>query len=264
MTASFAAPAKATGLFDLAGTVAVVTGGARGIGRAIAQALAAHGAAVAVCGRTVGALESVAADIRAQAGRAVAIRADVTRDDDVAQLRDIVLAKFGHIDVLVNNAGVDPHYASLEHTSDADWRQIIDVNLTGVYRCCRVLGTTMIPRGNGSIINISSIAGHIGLKRQVPYAASKGGVEQLTRALAHDWAEHGIRVNAIAYGFVETDLTAGVVTHPHIGARLRARIPLNRFGTLDDVPGAAVFLASRAASYVTGHSLLVDGGWTAV
>ncbi len=264
MTVPLAVSANDTGLFDLTGTVAVVTGGARGIGRAIAQALSAHGATVAVCGRTVDRLESVAAEMRARGGRAVAIRADVTRDDDVAQLRDIVLGEFGHIDVLVNNAGIDPHYASLEHTTDAQWRQIIEVNLTGVYRCCRLLGTTMIPRANGSIINISSIAGHIGLKRQVPYAASKGGVEQLTRALAHDWAEHGIRVNAIAYGFVETDLTSEVVTHPHIGARLRARIPLNRFGTLDDVPGAAVFLASRAASYVTGHSLLVDGGWTAV
>ena len=121
----------------------------------------------------------------------------------------------------------------------------------------------MLPKGRGSIINVSSIAGHIGLRRQVPYCASKGGVEQLTKALAHDWAERGIRVNAIAYGFVATDLTAGMLSHEHIAPRLLAHIPMGRFGRLEEVAGAAVFLASDAASYVTGHSLLVDGGWTA-
>lgn len=251
-------------MFDLTGKIAVVTGGGRGIGRAIAEALAAHGATVTVCGRTTETLDAVANGIHARGGKALAVRADVSSDDDLAQLRDTVVARFGHLDILINNAGIDPHYASMEHTSAEEWHRIIDVNLTGVYRCCRVLGASMLPRREGAIINISSIAGHIGLKRQVPYVASKGGVEQLTKALAHDWAEHGIRVNAIAYGFVETDLTAEVVSHPHIGSRLLSRIPLGRFGALADVPGAAVFLASRAASYVTGHSLRVDGGWTAV
>ncbi|QBY56246.1 SDR family NAD(P)-dependent oxidoreductase [Cupriavidus oxalaticus] len=250
-------------LFDLRGKVAVVTGGGRGIGRAIAQALAAHGAAVAVCGRTAGTLADVTDTITIQGAQALAVTADVASDDEIRRLRETVLDRFGQIDILVNNAGIDPHYASMEHTTAAEWHQILDVNLSGVYRCCRELGAAMLPRRQGAIINISSIAGHIGLKRQVPYAASKGGVEQLTRALAHDWAEHGIRVNAIAYGFVQTDLTAGVVAHPHIGAKLLSRIPMGRFGNLDDVPGAAVFLASPAAAYVTGHSLLVDGGWTA-
>jgi gluconate 5-dehydrogenase len=150
----------------------------------------------------------------------------------------------------------------MEKTSLADWAQIIEVNLSGVFRCCRRLGALMLKRG-GSIINVSSIAGHVGLKRQVPYCASKGGVEQLTKALACDWAEHGVRVNAIAYGFIETDLTAGMVSHEHIGPRLLSRVPLSRFGKVDEVAGAAVFLASPASSYVTGHSLLVDGGWTA-
>lgn len=250
-------------LFDLRGQVAVVTGGGRGIGRAIAEALAAHGARVVVCGRTAGTLDAVAEAIRGHGGEAMAVSADVGSDDDIRRLRDTVLDCYGQIDILINNAGIDPHYASMEHTTDDAWRQILDINLTGVYRCCRLLGEAMLPRREGAIVNISSIAGHIGLKRQVPYAASKGGVEQLTKALAHDWAEHGIRVNAIAYGFVQTDLTAGVVAHPHIGAKLLSRIPLGRFGKLADVPGAAVFLASPAAAYVTGHSLLVDGGWTA-
>ena len=250
-------------LFDLDGQVALVTGGGRGIARAIAEALAVHGARVVVCGRTGATLDAVTAAIRGRGGEAMAVSADVGSNDDIQRLRDTVLDRHGQLDILVNNAGIDPHYASMEHTTDGDWHQILETNLTGVYRCCRVLGAAMLPRRQGAIVNISSIAGHIGLKRQVPYAASKGGVEQLTKALAHDWAEHGIRVNAIAYGFVQTDLTAGVVAHPHIGARLLSRIPLGRFGRLDDVPGAAVFLASPAAAYITGHSLLVDGGWTA-
>jgi gluconate 5-dehydrogenase len=188
---------------------------------------------------------------------------DVTSEADVTRARDEILARAGAIDVLVNNAGIDPHYAALEKTSNKEWDDIVAVNLTGVFRCCRRLGSPMIERKRGAIINISSIAGHVGVKRQVPYCATKGGVELLTRALASDWAEHGIRVNAIAYGFVETDLTRAVLTHPHIGPRYLARIPMGRFGQLSDVAGAAVFLASPAASYVTGHSLVVDGGWTA-
>jgi NAD(P)-dependent dehydrogenase (short-subunit alcohol dehydrogenase family) len=252
-------------LFDLRGQVAVVTGGGRGIGRAIAEALAVHGARLAVCGRTESDLEQAVRSIRDKSAGAEAfsIRMDVTSETDVTRARDEILARAGGIDILVNNAGIDPHYAALEKTSNKEWDDIVAVNLTGVFRCCRVLGGAMIQRKRGSIVNTSSIAGHVGLKRQVPYCATKGGVEQLTRALACDWAEHGIRVNAIAYGFIETDLTRAVLTHPHIGPRYLARIPMGRFGQLDDVAGAAVFLASPAASYVTGHSLVVDGGWTA-
>ncbi len=250
-------------LFDLKGQSAVVTGGGRGIGRAIAEALAAHGARVAVCGRTPETLEETVRTIQKNGGQALALPLDVQNENAVEQVRDRIVAEWGGLDILVNNAGIDPHYASLEKTSLASWNEIIAVNLTGVFHCCRLLGQTMIARKRGSIINISSIAGHIGLKRQVPYSASKGGVEQLTKALAADWAEFGIRVNAIAYGFIETDLTAGMVSHPHIAPRLLARIPLGRFGKTDEVAGAAVFLASPAATYMTGHSLVVDGGWTA-
>lgn len=252
----------ASQLFDLTGRVALVTGAGRGIGRAIAQELAAHGATVVVSGRSASALEAVAQDIRDRSGDARALAMDVSADGDVERAAGWLVEEVGGLDILVNNAGVDPHYASMEKTSLADWAQIIEVNLSGVFRCCRRLGALMLKRG-GSIINVSSIAGHVGLKRQVPYCASKGGVEQLTKALACDWAEHGVRVNAIAYGFIETDLTAGMVSHEHIGPRLLSRVPLSRFGKVDEVAGAAVFLASPASSYVTGHSLLVDGGWTA-
>jgi gluconate 5-dehydrogenase len=250
-------------LFDLTDQTTVITGGGRGIGRAIAEALAAHGAKVAVCGRTLATLEETVRNIRSTGGQALALRMDVSSEQEVEQARDRLLAELGGMDILVNNAGIAPHYASLEKTTPEAWQEIIEVNLTGVFRCCRLLGATMIPRRRGAIINISSVAGHIGLKRQVPYCASKGGIEQLTKALASDWAEFGIRVNAIAYGFIETDLTAEILAHPHIAPRLQSRIPLGRFGTTAEVAGAAVFLASPAASYVTGHSLLVDGGWTA-
>lgn len=250
-------------LFDLTGRTAIVTGGGRGIGRAIARTLAAHGAAVALAGRNEANLQQVADTIRADGGTASWHGCDVTAEAEVAALRDAVLATHGRIDILVNNAGIDPHYAPMERTDPAEWQHILDVNLTGVFLCCRLIGPAMLEKGRGSIINISSIAGHVGLKRQVPYCATKGGVEQLTKALALDWAEQGVRVNAIAYGFIMTDLTNAVLTHKHIGPKLLARTAMGRFGTVEEVGGAAVFLASDAASYVTGSTVLVDGGWTA-
>ena len=252
-------------LFDLTGQVAVVTGGGRGIGRAIAEGLAAHGARLVVCGRNEAVLAEAVAALKTvnPTAEPLGLAMDVTKDGDVEWVRDQVLKTAGRIDILINNAGIDPHYAPIEQTSPEEWAQIVEVNLTGVFRSCRILGAPMVAAKRGNIINISSIAGHLGLKRQVPYCASKGGVEQLTKALALDWAEHNIRVNAIAYGWVETDLTAGILGHPHIGARLKARVPIGRFAQLSDVAGAAIFLASPAASYVTGHSLMVDGGWTA-
>jgi len=241
----------------------MVTGGGRGIGLAISEALADHGAIVVICGRNAAPMHGTVHAIAQRRGRAACLPADVSEEADAMRLRDQVTAQFGGLDILVNNAGTDPHYASMEKTDRSEWDRIIGINLTGVFNFCRHLGALMIERKGGFIINISSVAGHIGLKRQVPYGASKGGVEQLTKFLEHDWAEHGIRVNAIAYGFVETELTAGMVAHPHIAPRLLARIPMGRFGRTDEVHGAAVFLASSASSYVTGHNLMVDGGWTA-
>jgi NAD(P)-dependent dehydrogenase (short-subunit alcohol dehydrogenase family) len=261
MAVTTAAKTGGRGLFDLTGKVAVVTGGGRGIGQAISMALAEHGARVVPVGRTLGTLNETTSKLSGTGHFGVAM--DVGIEADVERARDTILKQAGKIDILVNNAGIDPHYATLEKTTQEQWDQIVAVNLTGVFRCCRLLGTAMLPQKSGSIINISSIAGHVALKRQVPYCATKGGVEQLTKALSFDWADQGIRVNAIAYGFVDTDLTSSILSHPQIGPKFLARVPMGRFGTLDDVAGAAVFLASPAASYVTGHSLVVDGGWTA-
>jgi len=246
--------------FDLTGKVAVITGGGRGIGFSIAKGLAECGAQILICGRNAAVLEQARAAI---GGSAITAIADVADESAVIALRETVQRQFDRLDILVNNAGIDPHYAPVERTDVADWRNVLDTNLNGVFYCCKHVGGLMIPAKIGSIINISSVAGRVALKRQVLYCASKGGVEQLTRALAIDWAEHGIRVNAIGYGFIKTDLTSGMTDHPHIAPKLLARTPLGRFGELSEVAGAAIFLASPSASYVTGHTLMVDGGWTA-
>ena len=244
--------------FDLSGKVCIVTGAGRGIGRGIAEALARHGAAVVLAGRT----ESTLADAAVTIGAAASVQvADVTDEADVMALRDAVLSRCGRIDVLVNNAGINPVWRGIEKTSLADWQSIIDTNLTGTFLCCKHLGAAM-ERG-GSVINVSSVAGHVGLTRSVPYCASKGGVEMMTKALALDWAKRGVRVNCLAPGYVDTDLTHALLSHEVHGKPFLDHVPMGRFGTPREIAGAAVFLASDASAYMTGQSLVVDGGWTA-
>jgi gluconate 5-dehydrogenase len=250
----------AQGLFDLAGRRAVVTGGARGIGLAIARGLADHGAEVILCGRHADTLAEAATSIGPQAQWLVM---DVAEEAAVQEVATALRLQGGRVDILVNNAGINPHYADILDTGVQEWEQILRTNLHGVYHCCRHLGRLVLEGGGGSIINISSVGGSSGLRKQVPYCAAKGGVEQLTRTLALDWAPRGVRVNAIGYGFIATDLTAAMVDHPHIAPRLKARTPMGRFGEVSEVAAAAVFLASPGASYVTGHTLMVDGGWSA-
>jgi gluconate 5-dehydrogenase len=247
-------------LFDLSGKVAIVTGAGRGIGRAIAETLAAFGACVVLSGRTRATLEEVAAGI----GDAAMVQvADVSREPDVLVLRDAALERFGRIDVLVNNAGINPIWRGVEKVALADWQAIIDVNLTGTFLCCKYIGGVMAERGSGSIVNVSSVAGHVGLVRSAPYCASKGGVELLTKALALEWAQRGVRVNCLAPGYVDTDLTSGLLHHPELSKPFLEHTPMGRFGETRDVVGAAVFLASDASAYMTGQSLVVDGGWVA-
>jgi NAD(P)-dependent dehydrogenase (short-subunit alcohol dehydrogenase family) len=251
-------------LFDLTGKVAVVTGAGRGLGKAIAAGLAGFGAEVVLCGRTPATLEAATAEITAAGGNAWWHPVDVSKEADVLALLAAVQARSGRLDVLVNNAGVNPIYRRPEKTTMEDWANIVDTNLTGVFLCCRHLGGAMVAHGNGgSVINVSSVAGHVGLIKSLPYCAAKGGVELATRALALDWAGSGVRVNSIAPAFFETDLTAGMRDRAELSQRLLDQTPLGRFGRAEDMVGAAVYLASNASAYVTGHSLVVDGGWTA-
>jgi gluconate 5-dehydrogenase len=244
--------------FDLTGKVCVVTGAGRGIGRGMAEGLARHGATLVLVGRTAATLAEAAAAI----GEAASVQtADVSREADVLALRDAVLARHGRIDVLVNNAGVNAIFKGIERTSLAEWQAIIDVNLTGVFLCCKHLGGAI--GAGGSVINVSSVAGHGGLPRSVPYCASKGGVELLTKALALDWAKRGVRVNTLAPGWVDTDLTHGLLEHDTHGKRLLDRTPLGRFAQPLDMAGGVVFLASDASAFMTGQSLVIDGGWGA-
>ena len=244
--------------FDLTGRVAVVTGGGRGLGRAMAAGLVGAGASVLICGRDRATLDAAAAAI---GGDVLAVAADVSREDDVLAVRDAALARWGAIHVLICNAGVNPIYAGIERTSLAEWQHIVDVNLTGTFLCCKHLGGAL--GESGSVICISSVAGHVGLRKAVPYCATKGGVELLVRALALDWAPRGVRVNCIAPGFFATDLTAGMIANPALNARVLAATPMGRVGQDSEIAGAAVFLASAASGFVTGQTLTVDGGYLA-
>lgn len=247
---------------DLSGRVAVVTGGGRGIGLGIARGLAAHGALVVVCGRDPATLEAAVAAIDAEGGRAEARTADMADEEQVKALAATVLARHGRVDALVNNAGVNPYFKPSEHTPLAEWSHLIAVNLTGVFLGCREFGRAMLEAGRGSIVNVTSVAARVGLARGAAYCAAKGGVEAMTRSLALDWAPKGVRVNCLAPGYVETDLTAGMRANEGLSAALMAKTPLGRFGTAGDMAGAALFLASDASLWMTGQSLVVDGGWT--
>lgn len=250
-------------LFRLDGKVALVTGGGRGLGLALARALGRQGATVAITGRTAESLAQAAHDLGAEGITVLHRAADVSRETDVTALAAWLEGETGHVDILVNNAGINPHYEPAAQTSTEHWQRIIDINLTGVFLCCREMGRGMLARGSGNIINISSVAGHLGLERTIAYCAAKGGVELITKALAVEWAKKGIRVNCIAPAYFETELTAGVRNHPRLAEKMLGRTPLGRFGRPDELAGAVVYLASAASDYVTGHTIVVDGGWMA-
>jgi NAD(P)-dependent dehydrogenase (short-subunit alcohol dehydrogenase family) len=248
---------------DLADKVVIVTGGGRGLGRSIADGFAKQGATVILVGRNLEQLKIAASEILEAGGKAAAFVADIADEDSVSTLSKSVYETYGKIDVLVNNAGINPWYKSAEKTTLQEWRQILDVNLTGVFLTCKHVGQFMLDAGQGSIINITSVAGRVGLAKTTAYCAAKGGVEMLTRQLALEWAPKGIRVNAVAPGYFATDLTEGLRTHPVLRRRVLDRTPMGRFGEPQEIVGASLFLASSAAAYVTGHSMAVDGGWTA-
>lgn len=244
--------------FDLTGKVAWVTGAGKGLGRAIAEALAGAGATIAITSRTSEDLDKLAADV----GTAHVLPGSVSEPGFAADCVSEIVQRFGKLDVVVTAAGISPSFRRSEDSTDADWANVIDVNLTGTYYCARAAGRRMLEQGSGSIITISSVHARTGFDRIAAYAASKGGVEALSRVLAVEWAPRGVRVNVLAPGYFHTDLSEGLVTSKW-GERLLANIPQNRIASPPELGGAAVYLASDAATYTTGSTLVVDGGWTA-
>jgi NAD(P)-dependent dehydrogenase (short-subunit alcohol dehydrogenase family) len=233
--------------FDFDGQVALVTGASRGIGHHLALALATAGAptvaGVRERGRAPGGLEAVELDLR-----------------DVASIRTAIDTV--RPTILVNNAGVGTNHDALDATED-QWDEVLDVNLKGVFFACQSAGRHMVERGYGRIVNISSQAGHVGIKRNAAYCASKGGVETVTKVLALEWGPSGVTVNAVASGFIRTTVNAEALDRPEFVEEVIGRIPAGRVGAPSDLAAAVLFLASPAASFVNGASILVDGGWTA-
>jgi len=247
--------------FRLTGKNALVTGSSRGMGAAIAVALAQAGANVALH-----ASKSVPAEVIqrvAETGvRHVALAADLSHPDRAPGLMDKAIAGLGSIDILINNAGITRRAPAVDY-SIADWNDVIATNLTSVFRLCQCAGRPMLERGCGKIVNIASLLSFQGGVTVPAYAAAKGGVAQLTKALANEWASRGVQVNAIAPGYMATELTEALQNDPTRSRQILERIPAGRWGSPEDVAGAAVFLASPASDYISGHVLVVDGGWLA-
>ena len=250
-------------LFDLTGRVAIVTGGSIGLGRQMAAGLAEMGANLVLCARKAERCQQAAEELRQLGVKAIAAAADVKSQASIEEVVDATLAEFGRIDILINNAGIS-WGSPAEQMSLEDWNKVIETNLTGTFLCSQAVGRVMIRQARGKIINIASVAGLAGAPPELPaigYHASKGGVISFTKDLACKWASHNIQVNAIAPGWFPTHMSNRILERYH--ELFLSHIPSRRFGNEDDLKGAAVYLASNASDYVTGHVLVVDGGQSA-
>ena len=251
---------NANGLFDLKGKTAIVTGAARGIGRAVAEGLASVGASVTLVDALQDELRGTQQAIAEAGGTCLTVQTDLCKTEDLNRLIEQSLAAFGHIDILVNCAGIT-RPAPSETYPDEDWIKTLDVNLTAIFRLCKLAAKDMIPRRSGVIINFASIGAFLGFPNNPAYQASKGGLLQLTRALATDWAKYNIRVNTICPGYTRTAMTEKSYSDAKTNAARASRNMLNRWANPEEMVGPVIFLASQAASYITGSELSVDGGW---
>jgi NAD(P)-dependent dehydrogenase (short-subunit alcohol dehydrogenase family) len=250
-------------LFDLMGKVALVTGASRGLGRAIAGGLAEAGADLVITSRHLPDVERVASELAVGGRKVFALQMDVTRASEVDDAVTRAVATMGKIDILVNNAGINIRKPALELT-EGDWDQTLDTNLKGCFLVAKAVGCHMVAQQGGSIVNIASMMASVVHAERAAYASSKGGLVQLTRVLAVEWAPYNVRVNAICPGAFLTDLNKVILNDPEKVKYFMDRLPMKRFGKPEELIGSVIFLASEASSYITGTTIYIDGGWTAL